>query len=101
MVVKDLIEDDVEHTRGTHSDGIESSLKLPLSSIRYGRKSSYFVLEILFTRFTAKVTDLRRLLYQVSFSELRPLPWQHRILTEAVILSFLIIFFLNISYFPL
>ena len=46
----------------------------------------------LFTRFSAKVTHIRRLLWKVSFSELRPLPWQHRILRQAVILSFLIFF---------
>ena len=42
--------------------------------------------------FTFDRFSFERVLYEVSFSGLRPLRWQHRIHSQAVILSFLIIF---------
>ena len=78
---------------GNRKSADKNDLKQPLlSNVCYRTKPSHFVFAILFTRFTAKVTHIRRLLYQVSFSGLRPLTWQHRIFSQTVILSFLIIF---------
>ena len=65
------------------------------SYLAYVTEGNIVTLSLRFcSQVSARTQSYKKLLYQVSSSALRPLPWEHRILGQAVILSFLIIVFL-------